>query len=90
MYYYGWLVEESVMLQLVKLSNYYHCSHAVWFRNVEFSCFKAGKGGELTHDETTIISGALDLTEKVNSAFPTWYILNINISIFIWHNDSTI
>ncbi|TYI67971.1 hypothetical protein E1A91_D08G056700v1 [Gossypium mustelinum] len=25
---------------------------------------KAGKGGELTHDETTIISGALDLTEK--------------------------
>lgn len=27
--------------------------------------FQAGKGGELTHDETTIISGALDLTEKV-------------------------
>ncbi|MBA0710505.1 hypothetical protein Golax_009787 [Gossypium laxum] len=26
---------------------------------------EAGKGGELTHDETTIISGALDLTEKV-------------------------
>lgn len=26
--------------------------------------FQAGKGGELTHDETTIISGALDLTEK--------------------------
>ncbi|KAB1214257.1 hypothetical protein CJ030_MR5G023170 [Morella rubra] len=25
---------------------------------------QAGKGGELTHDETTIISGALDLTEK--------------------------
>lgn len=24
----------------------------------------AGKGGELTHDETTIISGALDLTAK--------------------------
>ncbi|CAI0430190.1 unnamed protein product [Linum tenue] len=24
----------------------------------------AGKGGELTHDETTIIAGALDLTEK--------------------------
>ncbi|XP_021765012.1 DUF21 domain-containing protein At4g14240-like [Chenopodium quinoa] len=24
----------------------------------------AGKGGELTHDETTIINGALDLTEK--------------------------
>ncbi|EPS62149.1 hypothetical protein M569_12644, partial [Genlisea aurea] len=25
---------------------------------------EAGKGGELTHDETTIISGALDMTEK--------------------------
>ncbi|KAH9326541.1 hypothetical protein KI387_006719, partial [Taxus chinensis] len=25
---------------------------------------EAGKGGELSHDETTIISGALDLTEK--------------------------
>ncbi|XP_062113707.1 DUF21 domain-containing protein At4g14240-like [Humulus lupulus] len=25
---------------------------------------KAGKGGELTNDETTIISGALDLTKK--------------------------
>ncbi|KAH9328650.1 hypothetical protein KI387_000758, partial [Taxus chinensis] len=25
---------------------------------------EAGKGGELTHDDTTIISGALDLTEK--------------------------
>lgn len=31
-----------------------------------FNCLlKAGKGGELTHDETMIISGALDLTEKV-------------------------
>ncbi|RRT45752.1 hypothetical protein B296_00038306, partial [Ensete ventricosum] len=29
-----------------------------------FRSFQAGKGGELTHDETTIISGALDLTEK--------------------------
>ncbi|MCL7037355.1 hypothetical protein MKW94_016429, partial [Papaver nudicaule] len=28
---------------------------------------EAGKGGELTHDETTIIAGALDLTEKVKS-----------------------
>ncbi|KAL5134993.1 DUF21 domain-containing protein [Glycine soja] len=26
---------------------------------------EAGKGGELTHDEATIISGALDLTEKI-------------------------
>ncbi|KAH6816500.1 CBS domain protein with a domain protein [Perilla frutescens var. frutescens] len=26
---------------------------------------EAGKGGELTHDETTIINGALDLTKKI-------------------------
>lgn len=25
---------------------------------------QAGKGGELTHDETTIIAGALELSEK--------------------------
>ncbi|XP_028101375.1 DUF21 domain-containing protein At5g52790-like [Camellia sinensis] len=31
---------------------------------VEFRSLVAGKGGELTHDETTIISGALDLTQK--------------------------
>lgn len=30
-----------------------------------FTKIQEGKGGELTHDETTIISGALDLTEKV-------------------------
>ncbi|CAL1371106.1 unnamed protein product [Linum trigynum] len=30
---------------------------------------KAGKGGELTHDETTIIIGALDMTlKKANDA----------------------
>lgn len=28
---------------------------------------QAGKGGELTHDETTIIAGALELTEKTAS-----------------------
>ena len=26
--------------------------------------FQAGKGGELTHHETTIIAGALELAEK--------------------------
>ncbi|KAL0318086.1 UNVERIFIED_CONTAM: DUF21 domain-containing protein [Sesamum angustifolium] len=31
---------------------------------ISYPISKAGKGGELTHDETTIISGALDLTEK--------------------------
>ncbi|XP_022155611.1 putative DUF21 domain-containing protein At1g03270 [Momordica charantia] len=32
---------------------------------------EAGKGGELTHNETTIISGALDLTEKTAEAAMT-------------------
>ncbi|XP_062154574.1 DUF21 domain-containing protein At5g52790-like isoform X2 [Alnus glutinosa] len=31
---------------------------------VDMHGIKAGKGGELTHDETTIISGALDMTQK--------------------------
>ncbi|XP_039035775.1 DUF21 domain-containing protein At4g14240-like isoform X2 [Hibiscus syriacus] len=31
---------------------------------IAYPIAKAGKGGELTHDEATIISGALDLTEK--------------------------
>ncbi|KAK1318761.1 DUF21 domain-containing protein [Acorus calamus] len=33
---------------------------------------EAGKGGELTHDETTIISGALDLTEKCKGQQKTY------------------
>lgn len=44
---------------------------------------QAGKGGELTHDETTIISGALDLTEKVVSvklSFVTYS--NLSVSEF--------
>ncbi|KAF8406169.1 hypothetical protein HHK36_008249 [Tetracentron sinense] len=32
---------------------------------VDFHGNEAGKGGELTHDETTIIAGALELTEKI-------------------------
>ncbi|KAK6914085.1 CNNM, transmembrane domain, partial [Dillenia turbinata] len=31
---------------------------------VDFHGNEAGKGGDLTHDETTIIPGALELTEK--------------------------
>lgn len=31
---------------------------------VDFHGNKAGKGGELSHEETTIIAGALELTEK--------------------------
>ena len=30
-------------------------------------CDQAGIGGELTHDETTIIAGALELSEKTAS-----------------------
>ncbi|KAK6146132.1 hypothetical protein DH2020_020001 [Rehmannia glutinosa] len=40
---------------------------------------EAGKGGELTHDETTIISGALDLTEKhLSSTFPLSHLFAFN------------
>ncbi|KAL4180590.1 hypothetical protein AMTRI_Chr13g92840 [Amborella trichopoda] len=44
--------------------------HAVLLRRAELKTFmdfhgdKAGKGGDLSQDETTIISGALDLTQK--------------------------
>ncbi|XP_006594657.1 DUF21 domain-containing protein At2g14520 isoform X2 [Glycine max] len=34
---------------------------------VAYPISKAGKGGELTHDETTIIAGALELSEKTAS-----------------------
>ncbi|KAI5079307.1 hypothetical protein GOP47_0004786 [Adiantum capillus-veneris] len=45
-------------------------SHLALFRRVELMTLvhmhgnEAGKGGELTHDETTIITGALELTQK--------------------------
>ncbi|KAE8710060.1 DUF21 domain-containing protein [Hibiscus syriacus] len=44
--------------------------HIALFRRAELKTLvdlhgnEAGKGGELTHDETTIIAGALELTEK--------------------------
>ncbi|XVE69884.1 hypothetical protein DITRI_Ditri10aG0027300 [Diplodiscus trichospermus] len=44
--------------------------HAVLLRRAELKTFvdfhgnEAGKGGDLTHDETTIIAGALEMTEK--------------------------
>ncbi|KAL6964169.1 hypothetical protein U1Q18_035227 [Sarracenia purpurea var. burkii] len=47
--------------------------HGHLFRRAELKtlinlhCNEAGKGGELTHDETTIIAGALELTEKTAS-----------------------
>ncbi|KAK4766330.1 hypothetical protein SAY87_007972 [Trapa incisa] len=47
--------------------------HVALFRRAELKTLvdlhgnEAGKGGELTHDETTIIAGALELTEKTAS-----------------------
>ncbi|XP_058217115.1 DUF21 domain-containing protein At2g14520-like isoform X1 [Rhododendron vialii] len=47
--------------------------HVALFRRAELKTLvdmhgnEAGKGGELTHDETTIIAGALELTEKIAS-----------------------
>ncbi|KAI5656057.1 hypothetical protein M9H77_24850 [Catharanthus roseus] len=44
--------------------------HAILLRRAELKTFvdfhgnEAGKGGDLTHDETTIIAGALEMTEK--------------------------
>lgn len=67
------LIKKSVMPNFVTLSNFK--TIGVWFTNIAFSCFQAGKGGELTHDETTIISGALDLTEKVNTKIHPPYIV---------------
>ncbi|KAK1369715.1 putative Magnesium and cobalt efflux protein CorC [Heracleum sosnowskyi] len=47
--------------------------HAALFRRADLKTLvdmhgnEAGKGGELTHDETTIIAGALELSEKTAS-----------------------
>ncbi|XP_071726246.1 DUF21 domain-containing protein At4g33700-like isoform X1 [Rutidosis leptorrhynchoides] len=47
--------------------------HVALFRRAELKTLvnlhgnEAGRGGELTHDETTIIAGALELTEKTAS-----------------------
>ncbi|GAB4843470.1 DUF21 domain-containing protein At4g14240 [Ancistrocladus abbreviatus] len=53
-----------------KVLDYLLGHHEALFRRAQLKALvsihgqEAGKGGELTHDETTIISGALDLTEK--------------------------
>ncbi|GMH16416.1 hypothetical protein Nepgr_018257 [Nepenthes gracilis] len=53
-----------------KLLDYLLGHHVTLFRRAELKTLvdlhgnEAGKGGELTHDETTIIAGALELTEK--------------------------
>jgi len=41
-----------------------------------------GKGGELTHDETTIISGALDLSEKVFISLQPVALLELSVLFF--------
>ncbi|GLT44249.1 hypothetical protein SLA2020_181580 [Shorea laevis] len=57
--------------------------HEALFRRAELKTLvdlhsnEAGKGGELTHDETTIIAGALELSEKTARDAMTPYIRNI-------------
>lgn len=46
------------ILKLATIS--YYLNHIFFV----FISWKAGKGGDLTHDETTIIAGALEMTEK--------------------------
>ncbi|CAJ1905891.1 unnamed protein product [Sphenostylis stenocarpa] len=67
-------------------------SHAL-FRRAQLKALvsihsqEAGKGGELTHDEATIISGALDLTEKVgttNLEKGILIVLSLAIYLYTW------
>ncbi|KAF5188512.1 hypothetical protein FRX31_021900 [Thalictrum thalictroides] len=52
---------------------------------VDFHGNEAGKGGELTHDETTIIAGALELTAKTAGDAMTpisdTFVININAKL---------
>jgi metal transporter CNNM len=43
---------------------------------------QAGKGGELTHDETTIIAGALELSEKIafHAMTPVSQVFSVDIN----------
>ncbi|KAL2619851.1 hypothetical protein R1flu_000056 [Riccia fluitans] len=62
--------------------------HVALFRRAELKTLvdmhgnEAGKGGELTHDETTIIAGALELTEKtaVHAMTPIASVFSIDIN----------
>ncbi|XP_073014190.1 DUF21 domain-containing protein At2g14520-like [Typha latifolia] len=62
--------------------------HVALFRRAELKTLvklhgnEAGKGGELTHDETTIIAGALELTEKTarNSMTPLCQTFAIDVN----------
>ncbi|CAM6103593.1 unnamed protein product [Calypogeia fissa] len=62
--------------------------HVALFRRAELKTLvnmhgnEAGKGGELTHDETTIIAGALELTEKTafNAMTPLSEVFSVDIN----------
>ncbi|KAA3476374.1 DUF21 domain-containing protein isoform X2 [Gossypium australe] len=52
------------------------------------STWKAGKGGDLTHDETTIIAGALEMTEKTAKVAMTpisnAFSLDLDTTLDLW------
>ncbi|XP_019177838.1 PREDICTED: DUF21 domain-containing protein At5g52790 isoform X2 [Ipomoea nil] len=50
---------------------------------------EAGKGGELTHDETTIIAGALDLTQKTAKDAMTPLSTVFSLDLYSKLNDET-
>ncbi|KAA3488887.1 DUF21 domain-containing-like protein [Gossypium australe] len=61
----------AIMAPLVRILDWMlGKGHAALLRRAELKTFvdfhgnEAGKGGDLTHDETTIIAGALEMTEK--------------------------
>uniref|UniRef100_A0A0D9VXB6 CNNM transmembrane domain-containing protein n=1 Tax=Leersia perrieri TaxID=77586 RepID=A0A0D9VXB6_9ORYZ len=69
---YGLAIGASVapLVRVLLLDQVLGKGHTALFRRAELKTLvtlhgnEAGKGGELTHDETTIIAGALELTEK--------------------------
>ena len=50
--------------------------------------FQAGKGGDLTHDETTIIAGALEMTQKTAKVAMTpisnAFSLDLDTTLDLW------
>ncbi|XP_065849224.1 DUF21 domain-containing protein At1g47330-like isoform X2 [Euphorbia lathyris] len=70
--------------------------HAVLLRRVElktsvnFHDNEAGKGRDLTHDETTIIAGALELTEKTEKNAMTPISKAFSLDLDANHNLDTL
>lgn len=60
------------------------CCSKVW----SMKPWQAGKGGELTHDETTIIAGALELSAKTAAQAMTpissVFSLDVNAKLDLW------